>query len=150
MILSHRAIIAAIVRSLSSGIVGACFLTFVLVLARLVVRRQIPAVLLTAIVALGTVGVAGPGEVPNVTEMIFEALKTMIALGILLRYGLLALAVLTMVNDGGRQVLMTNDWSAWHAQPALTAMVFFAAVAAYAYWTATAGRRLDPAEERRP
>ena len=32
------------------------------------------------------------------------------------------------------------DWSAWHSQPAIMALVVVVALAAYGFWAATAGR----------
>ncbi len=39
------------------------------------------------------------------------------------------------------QLTRTADWTAWHSQPAIVAIVVIAALAAYGYWAATAGKR---------
>lgn len=149
IILGHRASLATIASSFNGGIFVSCAMVFLLVLARSLVRRQVLAVLLTALGFLAIVGSDDPRNVPGVYAMITFALISMIALGAMLRYGLLAL-VATMVVFFLSTKVPTHDWSAWHAQPAITTMVVLAAIAAFAYRAATAGRGLIPAEGHRP
>ncbi len=78
---------------------------------------------------------------------LFSTLQTSVLVFVMLRYGLVALIgaaftyVLLMLYP------MTADFSSWYAGTSLTALLIVAAIAAYAWHSALAGRPLFPDEE---
>ena len=94
------------------------------------------AIVISLILSLGRI----PGT-PELAIVVVAAilLNGAISIGVLLRFGLVGMIAADFVVAMGN-LTQTADWTAWHAQPAIMAMVAVAALAAYGYWAATAGK----------
>ncbi len=115
---------------------------FLLVGTLFLVRRKLPAVALSGAVlmfiGLTVDGVPWTGSGP--ASMIGLTVTTGLLMVALLRFGLVALivAVIFMLLA---LIFPTSDWTAWHAQPSIFALVAAAALAGYGYRAATMGGR---------
>jgi len=109
-----------------------------LIVIRMMVKRRIPALILTLVV---WTLIDGPSSTAGIALSLVTAMISMV---VLLRWGVLALVTsfLLMWIGYGAQAA---DWSAWHAQGAVLALVIVVAVTLYGAWAAVGGRssRLD-------
>ena len=62
-------------------------------------------------------------------------------LGLLLRWGMLALAC-AVIPFALVAKTATHSWGDWHSRPAIVSLVFVGALAAYGFWAASRGRSL--------
>ena len=106
-----------------------------LVVIRRLVRRRLPALLLTYAVGLLMTG-AGTGGVGTATA----AIGTAIMLTVLLRWGVLALLV-SQVTLSWCWLARVADWSAWYAEGPLLVLAALVALILYGAWAATGGGR---------
>ena len=145
-LLGQGAALGGVVDAIRSGPAGACVTTLILVLARFILRRRLPAIIAVVVifVPLGLVGQTHPSAAWVTT--VFATLFIVIHLAVLLRFGFLALLVMQTVTTLFGMAI-THDWTAWFARPAITAAVAMIALAVYGYWAATVGRRLIPEED---
>ena len=140
VLLGQRYALAKILQAVEASISGAFFLACLLVFFRLVLRRTwlavVAAIVISLILSLGSI----PGT-PELAIVVVAAilLNGAISIGVLLRFGLVGMIAAGFVVAMGN-LTQTADWTAWHAQPAIMAMVAVAALAAYGYWAATAGK----------
>jgi serine/threonine-protein kinase len=113
----------------------------ILVAARFIARRQVPAVLLAGAVL---VLIRFPHRQTVQWTVIFTVLVVLWAavyIGVLIRFGLVAMAVAAFVEEAPDN-FAARDFTAWHGQPAILALVVVAAMAAYGFWAASGGRSL--------
>jgi hypothetical protein len=141
LLLGQRQALAMIIYICLGGMARGLFLTFVLVLGRMITRRQSLAVVATVIIwAIFEVGRGISPQSPLV-EIAFHCLWGAVLVAVLLRFGLVSfmasIIVVFLVHTGA-----TADWSAWHAQPAFLCLAVVAVLAAYGFWAASAGRGL--------
>jgi serine/threonine-protein kinase len=112
---------------------------FLLLLMRVLLRRQWIAVIAILLFAAGT---AAPGS-PN--PVIFFAYM-LVAFGaflfVLIRFGLLAPVFWGIYMWLAGTIVLTLDTSAWYAGRSCFTLAFFAAIAGYAFWISLAGRPL--------
>jgi len=139
-LLGQRHALAEVVAAMTDGLMGTLFLTFLLVAARMVLRRQWFAIVAVAAVAVFLfTGVIQDSLVGTLVATVFAAAGVIVLLAVLLRFGLVGLLAAMLV--GNLEVLVsTPNWTAWHAQPAILALVVVAALAGYGFWAASAGR----------
>jgi len=139
VILSQRFALAGIAGGIIDGLLNGLLLAFILVGARLLMRRQWAA----AASALVVWSVLGMRNVPNGAKFelaaIFLLIGAAMMIVVLLRFGLIA-AVVAATLGGMQSIAATPDWTAWHSQPAILCLVFVTALAGYAFWAASAGR----------
>ena len=143
ILLGTRVTLAEVDEALLGGIAAAFLIAFVLVVARLLIRRTaIAVVAATAFFALFVLigGGVSAGSLPHALIQIgFAIVGVGILVAVLLRFGLLAAIATTAVSE--LNVLAGSaDWSAWHARPAVLTIAIVAAIALYGYWAASAGR----------
>ncbi|HKY30934.1 MAG TPA: protein kinase [Candidatus Polarisedimenticolia bacterium] len=127
---------------------------FFMVITRLLLRRPFPAILAAGaiwitpdvLVALASRGERSAGEL--VIELLFTAAVLVLMVGLLLRWGLVAVFCMAIVGLLGHRLAPTSDWAAWHAQPAILCTVVVAALAAYAAWASIRGWSLPAGGER--
>jgi len=147
-LLSQRDALAEIIRRLGWSIFESLIIPFFMVLGRLVLRRPIPSA-----IAAGAFWIApdvatalqNPGEASIfaiIVGLLFLAAGLIVMIGVLLRWGLIALVSLNVAVVLGHHIAPTSDWTSWHAEPAILCVLVVAAIAAYACWAATRGRRL--------
>ena len=118
-----------------SGVLYAMVFLFMLVLLRVIVRWDWLAM------ALWCLLVASPMQGENLAvEWPFGLLRALALLAVLLRGGLLALAVTLAFYFTMIEMPLTIDLSAWYAMRALPAVVVMAAVALYGFHTSLAGK----------
>ena len=142
VLLGQRYALAHILGAVINSLGQAFSLTFLLVVGKLVLRRTWLAVVTAGVIFMFVGGLAIRETLAEtIVYGTLGALFTALCLGVLLRYGLVGLVASVLVFRIGFLTL-TADWTAWHAQPAIMATVAVAALAAYGYWAATAGKRL--------
>jgi serine/threonine-protein kinase len=146
MLIGSRFVVSGIFGVVTSAITNACMLAFTLVAARLILRIDalaiVVAFVLMTLVQLDDI----QSEEALWGSLVAAPLASIIMVTVLLRCGLLALVIATLVGMQMRGLAVTATWSEWHAQPAIIAVVVVAGMAAYGAWAATAGRSLLPEE----
>jgi len=150
VLLGQRYALAEILETfLVDTILDAFVLAFLLVVAKVVLRRTWLAVVAAGLVSAIMSGFeimsdfAMSGFAPSTPGAIVIAaivVQTAVRIGVLLRFGLVGICAAVAVSGIG-PLTRTADWTAWHSQPAIMAIVAVAALAAYGYWAATAGKR---------
>jgi hypothetical protein len=138
VLLGQRMAISGLLAAFIVG-VRAFLLVTLLVFLRLLLKRSWLAVAIAAVVWPLLWGVTSP-------EMYaLDAVYAVVALAVLLRAGVLALLVATVVVHLGR-LASAPDWSAWYGQAAALAATAVAILGAYGVWAAVKrGRGDDPA-----
>ncbi len=109
---------------------------FFLFLLRLLFRRDWIAATILVLIATGT---NSPGEYPVLTYLLLGIIWISIVL-ILKKVGLLALVVGLVVQNVLVVFPMTSHLSRWYANAGLTGILVIAALLAYGFFTALAGR----------
>jgi hypothetical protein len=139
VLIGQRQALSGLVGCALAGLTNALLLAFVMVGARLLLRRPSAAIVLTLIVwgALG--GVEGSTTASTVVGIGFNIIGASVMIAVLLRFGLVAVIVGSTL-EALAPLAATPDWSAWHSQPALFALLIVAVLAAYGFWAASAGR----------
>jgi MFS family permease len=129
---------------LSGALLSSLFVTlisfFLLFLLRTFLRREWLAALsfvliLTLAGALQTSG--SPG-----LAIAFRVLQYSLFLAMMLRFGILALAIGTFISTVLIQFPITTEWSAWYAPSGWIALGLVIALAVYAFRTSLAGKPL--------
>jgi len=92
-----------------------------------------PAFLFTAIAAVATNG-------PPIAEVAFSLLGTTVLVFVMLRLGLVAVMALAFADLALQLFPITSDFSAWYAGASLFVLLSVAAIAAFAFHSALAGR----------
>ena len=141
-LLGQRYALATILGTVTWSIGQSVSLTFMLVVGKLVLRRTWLAVVAAGVIYMFMSGLVQPTLEETIVIGTQAALVTAVHIGVLLRYGLVGLIVAVFLGNIG-QLTRTADWTAWHSQPAIMAIVVIAALAAYGYWAATAGKRFS-------
>jgi serine/threonine-protein kinase len=144
--MTQRTAISGILEAVQGGMIGACLWTFVLVLARFLMRRG----WLAAVVVVAVFGPLTGIQLVGVQASIWISIgwgvaNLVLTVAVLLRFGFLAGLVMFLGNQLFRKMIVP-DWSGWYAQPSITVAVALVLLAAYGYWSATAGRQLIPEE----
>jgi serine/threonine-protein kinase len=135
LLLGQRVVLA----QLTQALLGACswfLMVATLVVLRLLVKRAWPAVVL-AVVLWPLMNGVWIG-----VHMIYVVLTAAISMLVLLRWGIVAV-ILTNLVFSVAWIARASDWAAWHATPAVTALVLIVALTAYGVWAAIGGRRAD-------
>ena len=109
------------------------FLVVALVVLRLLVKRSWLAVGLAMILW------SLMGDVGSVKGLTYGIIGSAISMAVLLRWGVVAMLVVNLTAQTA-WIARTTDWSAWHAQAAVMALVFVAALTIYGLWAAMGGR----------
>jgi hypothetical protein len=109
------------------------------ILRRLLRRQWLAAAAFVAIYM--TIGALVSFESPWFAAL-FTAIETAILVFVLLRYGLLAVLAAAFAYEIAVVFPITADFSAWYSGASIFALLSVAAVAAYAFQTALAGRPL--------
>jgi hypothetical protein len=118
-----------------SGVLYAMVFLFLLVLLRVILRRDWLAM------AAWCVFVASPMHSENpLVEWPFGLLRAVVMLLVLLRGGLLALAVTLVVTFTMIELPLTLDFSSWYAMRGLPVVLVMAGLAVYGFHTALAGK----------
>src|SRR5262249_33064549 len=110
-----------------SGTAAGLLLTLLWLIARVLTRRDILAVVLFVAV----VGVPSYGQGLKPFEQALMLFANLITAGIILRYGVLAAAA-ALVAGYVTSVPLTLHLSAWYSKPALLGMAMILAIALYA------------------
>lgn len=145
MLNSQRFTVAELLDSLLYGLAGACLVALLLVVARLIARRPWLAVVAVVMIFV-FLNVASQEETADVIILgSFAGLSMALVITLLIRSGLLALAVALFLAETGREgVGGFQELTAWHSQPAILTLALVAILVSYGYWAATAGRKLIP------
>jgi hypothetical protein len=129
LMLGERLVLGQFVEALLSA--NRWFLFVVaLVVLRLLLKRAWPATALTVVLWPLMIGVA-IGE-----DLAYAVAVSAISMVVLLRWGVVSLVVTHLVVSMG-WIARASDWSAWHAKPAVMAVVFVGALTVYGVWAAT-------------
>jgi serine/threonine-protein kinase len=112
---------------------------FLLLLLRVILRRQWIAV---SVAVLFTVGTAVPSFANPVMGTAFLAIAFGVFLFVLLRIGLLSAVAFFVYMYLSAWVVLTLDSSAWYAGRSWFTLLLFAGIAGYGFWTSLAGRPL--------
>jgi serine/threonine-protein kinase len=110
-----------------------------LLLLRVLLRRQWLAILVIMLFAVGT---SLPSFVNPVLAGVFMSVAFGAFLSVLLRFGLLAPVFWGVYMYLSSSVVLTLDSSAWYAGRSWFTLLLFAAIAAYGFWISLAGRPL--------
>jgi serine/threonine-protein kinase len=110
---------------------------FLLLLMRVLFRRQWIAILAIMLFAVGT---AVPSFVNPLISGVFMLAAFSVFLFVLLRFGLLAPVFWAMYMWIARFVALTLDSSAWYAGRSWFTLLLFSALACYGFWISLAGR----------
>ena len=140
VLLGQRYARAEILQAVTNSIGHSFFLACLLVVGRLVLRRTWLAVVAAIVISL----IMSWGIVPGTPELAIVVVAAIVLgnvarIGVLLRFGLVGMIAAYIVVKIG-PLTQTVEWTAWHSQPAIMAIIMIAALAAYGYWAATAGR----------
>ena len=126
--------------SLESAIMSAMFVLFLVLLLRVLTRRQWLAV--AAYVSIFSIaGVLTVGGDPRYL-LPYSALTFALCIAVLLRFGLVSLTALFLVQKLINAVPYNADFSAWYAGNVLFALITILALSGYAFHAALAGRPL--------
>jgi serine/threonine-protein kinase len=107
-------------------------LVLVLVLARLLFRRTLPAALAAG--AIYVLAYSGG----SLIGVLFASILAAIMLGVMVRSGVVALVVTHWIASV-MWLHWTRDFDAWHGQAAMMTLAAVVLLAAYGYWASTAG-----------
>jgi hypothetical protein len=135
-----RWIIGNIFGNLGRAILGPMGLLFLLVLARIVFRKQWLAVCMSA--AILATGAGAGSEYPWLAFALWFVLYA-VALSVVVRFGVVVLVVGNLC--GGRLTgshPLTLDFSAWYAEGSIIVISLVAALAIYGFYISLAGRPL--------
>jgi serine/threonine-protein kinase len=133
-LLGTREILANMIRGLSIAAMMATLFMLVLVLLRVLLRAQWPAVIAAVFFLAGVASGLRPALFP--LRLVFMAM----VVAVLLRWGLIAAAVAMAAHGGIAHTVMTTHLGAWYADPAIVAIVTTLGAAAYGFLTSRAGR----------
>jgi serine/threonine-protein kinase len=133
---SSRHLIYAIVRQVRDSVMVALAVPLCLLLLRVILRRQVLAVIALGLLLIG-LGVRGENLA---VDLVGGVLFTVLFLGLLLRFGLLAVAGALYVNNVVDFVPMTLDPSLWWAGRSFLVFGVLLALSAYAFYTSLAGK----------
>jgi len=138
-VLDTRHMMGELLDVLGIALLEGMLFTFVLMLLRVLFRRQ-------WLAAVGLVllwGFTVSGSAHPVIASIHNVLEMAVFVTLLLRLGgLLTAIVCGFVGTTLREVPLTTDFSTWHASSTIFAVVVLLALTAYAFRTAVAGRPL--------
>ena len=112
---------------------------FLLLLLRVLLRRQWIAILAIIVFSVGT---SIPGNANPMIFGMFMLVGFSVFLFVLIRFGLLAPVFWAMYMYIGSFVVLTLDSSAWYAGRSWFTVMLFAAIAGYGFWISLAGRPL--------
>jgi len=112
---------------------------FLLLLLRVLLRRQWIAIIAVIVFAVGT---ATPGSANPMIFGMFMLVAFSLFLFVLIRFGLLAGAFWAVYMWLADLVVLTLHSSAWYAGRSWFTLWLFAAIAGYAFWISLAGRPL--------
>jgi hypothetical protein len=139
LLLGQRQIMTRIARLVVVAAYIPFFYTLLLLALRLVLRRTSLAI--AAFIAIGMAHDLGFVEALGVGIWLpVSVATTAIGIVVLLRFGLIGLYVAMLVNSI-YPLAATRVWTGWHIQPAIFAVLVFAALTAYGCWAATSGFR---------
>jgi hypothetical protein len=143
-LLGQRHLWSLVVERMTWGILDALVLTFLLVVARLVVRRRTLAAVVAGALWLVPDIIGMLMQPPSTAKLVIGGTSLIILVVVmvivLLRWGIVGVMAMTFTSYWGLMA-PTHDWSAWHAQLGILCTLLLAAIAAYGYWAATPGRR---------
>ena len=132
-----RMMIGGILVDVASYVAFSLFCFFIFFLIRLVVRKHWWAVGFTLLlVALASVW----GDHPAL-DAAYELVLWGVGLGVLIRFGLLALVMALCINGVLEDFPLTANLSAWYAEPTIFIFCFVLAVAVFGFYTSTAGKQ---------
>ena len=134
--LSGRYLIIDFLDVLINSTMLAVFVLFLLLLLRILTRRQW---LATSIIVLLPVVLSSLGSNNPVIEGIDSAVFILLSAVVLLRFGLLALIAYFVFGDF---TPLTSDFSAWYGGASLWTFLVVLAIAAYAFHTSLGGQKL--------
>jgi len=112
---------------------------FLLLLLRVLLRRQWIAILVIMLFAAGT---SLPSFVNPMVASVFMSVAFGTFLFVLLRFGMLAPVLWGTYMWLASSVVLTLDSSAWYAGSSWFTMLLFAAIAGFGFWISLAGRPL--------
>jgi serine/threonine-protein kinase len=139
--------------ALGRGLILALQLFFLMFLCRVCLRRPWLATLayvglVTPLLAIGPTAAASFSRGDWIV-LIVIALAVVVTVLMMVRFGLLALAVAGAVGKFIEYGLLTNDFGAWYGESSLVVVVVVSALAVWAFRTSLGGRPLlspDPAK----
>ena len=143
-LLGQREAWSLVLERVTWAVIEGLSLTFLMVIARLVLRRPAPSAVLAAMLwfapDVGSMLTSGgdPGDLMLEAAFLLTAVTVMML--VLLRWGLVGVIAMALTTHLGA-LAPTSDWSAWHAQPGIVCAFLIAMLAAYGCWAATPGRR---------
>ncbi|MEN8008053.1 MAG: hypothetical protein ABFS42_13620, partial [Candidatus Krumholzibacteriota bacterium] len=106
-----------------------------LIVIRMMVKRRVPTLALTLV---AWTLFHGPSSLES---LLFILANVVISLIVLLRWGVVAYLISLVMTQVGFMA-RAADWSAWHSQGAVLALLVMVAFAVYGAWAAMGGRRL--------
>ena len=107
-------------------------LVLLLVVARLVFRRALPATLAAAAIVILIYSGGSP------IGVLYSSILAAVCVGVTVRFGVVA-QILTFWTFLAVHNSWTRDFDAWHGQAAIMTLAVIASLAAYGYWASTAG-----------
>jgi hypothetical protein len=110
-----------------------------LLIFRLLLRRNSLAIVATSLVALV---LFHPGSGSAIGYVIVFTLTTVLLLSVLFRYGLLSVAAALTISGLLSRLPLTWSPPAWYAGPMILALALVVAPALWGFWTSLAGRPL--------
>ena len=140
VLLGQRYVLAEIFGVAMQSIGQALSLTFMLVVAKLLLRRTWLAVLVAGVGYMFTAGLIQDTFKETIVYGTLVAFIAVIHIAVLLRFGLVGLLVAAYLNNI-EYMTRTTEWTAWHSQPAIMALIVIAVLSAYGFWAATAGKK---------
>jgi serine/threonine-protein kinase len=105
-----------------------------LIIIRMMVKKRAAALAITLVVWTFLSGPSSPDD------LAFAVINAIISMFVLLRWGVVAYFVSLMMLGIGYDARMV-EWSAWHSQGAVLAVVIIVAMTAYGAWAAVGGKR---------
>ncbi len=139
---SFRGFVATLADLLTEAVVRASGLIVILILLRGLLRNHLAAIVATSAIACASTleFVTGPIGIRVAAMLVIAA----IALGLLFRFGLLAITAETLVAVIAYRFPLTLDPSSWYFGRSLFVLLLVASIAVFAFWRALGGKSILP------
>jgi hypothetical protein len=141
VVLGQRYVLADVAFSASLAAFRGLGLALALVAGRLLFRSRIVGALVAGIIVVLFIFWPQTTAAETITAAALSVAAATICVLVLVRFGLLALAVLLLLQQAALSSA-TTSWTAWYGQTGLTWLLIVVLLAAYGFWAATAGRPL--------
>ncbi|HTQ55347.1 MAG TPA: protein kinase [Bryobacteraceae bacterium] len=139
--LGTRQWLAAHASNVQGGLLFGLLVFFSICGLRLLVRKDIPAAILAALLLIFANGGIFSSTNWKVAAIIYLVMYTVLAF-VLLRLGLVATIAATFFIDGTNMITLGADWKTWYAPAGIASFVLLLGIAVFAFWRSLGTRDL--------